>query len=278
LTKQFIQRNAPLITHQGGLFMKFSTLSLWATLFLLSVSASFAFAQPYEAGGGNATGLSATAVGPGNSIVSGADIKSIASGDSSSAYGRGSSASGANSSAFGRGSTASGSDSSSYGNQSIASGDGSVALGSNANAAATGTVAIGSGAVANEANTVSVGTPGAERRITNVAPGTAPTDAVNMSQLSQFSQFGQINGLRTEISNVARQSYRGIAGVAALTSAPPSIPGKTSVNFGLGAYRGYFAGAVNASHTSETGSLNFNGGIGISAGQPVYRAGVGFSF
>jgi autotransporter adhesin len=44
-------------------------------------------------------------------------------------------------------------------------------------------VALGANSVADRANSVSVGSAGAERQITNVAAGTAATDAVNKTQL-----------------------------------------------------------------------------------------------
>lgn len=116
---------------------------------------------------------------------------------------------------------------------------------------------------------MSVGAAGSERRITNVAPGIDPTDAVNVSQLSSLNH---------DIGNVASSAYRGIAGVAALTAGITAAPGKTSINLGVGAYKGYAAGAMSASHTTENGRFNFNGGIGITSHEPVYRAGIGFSF
>lgn len=62
---------------------------------------------------------------------------------------------------------------------------GAITIGSaTTNANGENAVAIGSGSVANAANTVSVGNAGAERRITNVAAGTAVTDAVNVGQLN----------------------------------------------------------------------------------------------
>jgi autotransporter adhesin len=166
--------------------------------------------------------------------------------------------------------------SSAYGTGSEASGDASIAVGLFATASAPNSVALGSGSVANQANTVSVGAPGSERRIANVAPGVNPTDAVNVSQLSGMNS--DISALRTDIGNVASSAYRGIAGVAALTAGVPAAPGKTSINLGVGAYKGYAAGAITGSHTTENGRFNFNGGIGITSGEPVYRAGVGFSF
>jgi autotransporter adhesin len=44
-------------------------------------------------------------------------------------------------------------------------------------------VALGAGSVADQANTVSVGSADQQRRITQVAAGTAPTDAANVSQV-----------------------------------------------------------------------------------------------
>ena len=59
----------------------------------------------------------------------------------------------------------------------------SVAIGGNAQAWDEGSVALGANSVANRPNSVSVGSVGKERQITNVAAGTADTDAVNVSQL-----------------------------------------------------------------------------------------------
>jgi hypothetical protein len=52
-----------------------------------------------------------------------------------------------------------------------------------ASVTAAGAVAIGQGSVANQANTVSVGSVGNERRVTNVAAGTAASDAANVGQV-----------------------------------------------------------------------------------------------
>jgi autotransporter adhesin len=81
---------------------------------------------------------------------------------------------------------------------------GSVALGSGSSATGANSVALGAGSIAargpqagyaafglpgtfNSVGEVSVGAPGAERQITNVAPGSAPTDAVNMAQLQAIA-------------------------------------------------------------------------------------------
>jgi autotransporter adhesin len=80
-----------------------------------------------------------------------------------------------------------------------------VAIGAGANASFSGSVALGAGATTtvgsrtgytayavaaplNSAGEVSVGSAGAERQVTNVAAGSAATDAVNVGQLSQVAQ------------------------------------------------------------------------------------------
>ncbi|MDQ1119155.1 MULTISPECIES: ESPR-type extended signal peptide-containing protein [Pseudoxanthomonas] len=78
------------------------------------------------------------------------------------------------------------------GSGAVASGANSLAVGTQAQATADNAVALGSGSVADRANTVSVGQAGSERKITNVAAGTASTDAVNVSQL-QASQQGSVH-------------------------------------------------------------------------------------
>jgi|GEM_PF-677181 len=77
------------------------------------------------------------------------------------------------------------------GNGSVASGSSSTAVGNGAQATGSNSVAVGADAVADRDNTVSVGSAGKERQITNVAAGTADTDAVNVSQLKSA---GVVNG------------------------------------------------------------------------------------
>ena len=67
---------------------------------------------------------------------------------------------------------------------SVATGTDSVAIGGAAKASANNAVALGSNSVADRTNSVSVGAAGSERQITNVAAGTATTDAVNLGQLT----------------------------------------------------------------------------------------------
>lgn len=66
---------------------------------------------------------------------------------------------------------------------------GSMALGAGSSATVANSVALGAGSIAlrgpqaGSVGEISVGAPGAERQITNVAAGTAATDAVNLGQL-----------------------------------------------------------------------------------------------
>jgi len=70
---------------------------------------------------------------------------------------------------------------------SSATGTDAVAIGGAAVASAKNSVALGANSVADRANSVSVGAGGSERQITNVAAGTATTDAVNVGQLNAVS-------------------------------------------------------------------------------------------
>lgn len=103
----------------------------------------------------------------------------------------------------------------------------SVAIGNEAQVSAANSVAIGAGSSATRgpqlayaalaldgaqfsAGEFSVGAAGAERQITHVAPGSAPTDAVNVAQLQAV--VGQVASLDTRItannSNIANHETR----------------------------------------------------------------------
>ncbi|WP_300624056.1 ESPR-type extended signal peptide-containing protein [uncultured Megasphaera sp.] len=77
--------------------------------------------------------------------------------------------------------------------QSSATGENSVALGPNAVARGQNSVALGAGSKANRYDSVSVGDSqtGLYRQITNVAAGTADTDAVNVSQIKGMVRWDQ---------------------------------------------------------------------------------------
>jgi autotransporter adhesin len=70
---------------------------------------------------------------------------------------------------------------------SSATGADSVAIGGATLSSGKNSVALGSNSVADRDNSVSVGAAGSERQVTNVAAGTASTDAVNVGQLNAVS-------------------------------------------------------------------------------------------
>ena len=119
---------------------------------------------------------------------------------------------------------------------SQASGNGSLALGGGAKASAANTVALGEGSIADQPNTVSVGSSGNERRITNLAPGQAPGDAVNMQQF----QGG--------MGDLARRAYAGTASSMAMNMVPDVDATKNlAIGVGTAGYMGYQAVAVGLS-------------------------------
>ncbi|MDD1450621.1 hypothetical protein NHF48_005910 [Sphingomonas sp. H160509] len=85
----------------------------------------------------------------------------------------------------------------------VALGAGSVS----SRAAATGYTAIGLAFPQNSAGEVSVGAAGAERQITNVAAGTAATDAVNVAQLTGVqAQIGTLASGAVQYDGATRTS------------------------------------------------------------------------
>ena len=114
--------------------------------------------------------------------------------------------------------------SSAFGQKAVATGPSTTAIGYNASATPPNSVALGANSVASRPQSVSIGSPlGGDRWLTNVAPGFAPDDAVNYSQLLA----------------VQKEERRGIAAVTAIpTMVPPSAPGKFTVAIGAGGFMG----------------------------------------
>ena len=85
--------------------------------------------------------------------------------------------------------TATGANATAGGSGAVATGSGSTALGNGAQARGDNSVALGAGSSDDgRKNVVSVGAKGKERQVTNVAAGTAKTDAVNVQQLDAVKQ------------------------------------------------------------------------------------------
>ena len=223
-------------------------------------------------GGGGSDGNVGRGTGGDGSLVVGDG--SVASGENSTAVGQGAVASGDNGSAFGQGSAASGSNSSAIGQGSVASGSDSTAIGQGSKATGSGSVAIGAGSVADRDNSVSVGSVGHERQITNVADGTAPTDAVNVRQMDQ--RFGETNRM---INDVAKNAYAGVAAAMAMPNLTPSQPGKTVVAAGAANYKSGSAIAAGATYRTRDGKWLMNGAVSVtSTGDAGVRAQVGYEF
>jgi autotransporter adhesin len=174
------------------------------------------------------------------------------------------SATGEDSMAGGAGAKASGKNSSAVGTNAIAAGNNSTATGNGANAKADNSVALGANSVADRANSVSVGAAGSERQITNVAGGTAPTDAVNLSQLNKGVTDATNNAnaytnsvysaLNKDIKQLDDDLSAGVAGAMAMAALPqPYAAGASMTSGSMGTYRGESAMALGVSRISDNG-------------------------
>lgn len=180
---------------------------------------------------------------------------------------------------------AAGSSASATGNNSVAVGSGAsaaasngIALGAGATAIGSNSVAIGADSVADRADTVSVGAAGAERQIANVAAGTAPTDAVNVSQLEDYGRgaAAQANAYTDrQITDSRQDANGGIASAMAMAGLPQAtLPGKGMVALSGSTYDGETAMALGVSKMSKSGrwvykavaSTNTRGHVGAAVG------------
>ncbi|TCM68308.1 trimeric autotransporter adhesin [Acinetobacter calcoaceticus] len=164
---------------------------------------------------------------------------------------------------------ATGTDTLAGGNAAQSSGHQAVALGNKATATAQNSVALGNSSLADRDNTVSVGSKGKERQVSNVAAGTADTDAANVRQLKEVSarmtetsdQLNQkINRVNEYAHNVDKNAKAGIAGISAMANIPQVMQGgQRSVGAGVGHYRGQNAVAIGGSVSSDSGKWVFKG-------------------
>ncbi|MBU2768665.1 hypothetical protein HAP94_21485 [Acidithiobacillus ferrivorans] len=102
--------------------------------------------------------------------------------------------------------------------------------------------ALGQGSVANRADSVSVGnaSTGTTRQITNVAPGTAPNDAVNMGQL--HSGMNQVYGAAIGKAQRYADNVGAVDGAAAGAAAEAAAgQGVNSIAGGVSDYNGQSA-------------------------------------
>ena len=106
--------------------------------------------------------------------------------------------------------------------------------------------------------------------LSNVAAGTAPTDAVNVGQLQQMG-----NTLNNRINAVEKEARAGTATAIAVANLPQVyLPGKSGVSMATGVYEGQVGYAVGYSAISDGGKWVFkasatgsaNGAVGAGAG------------
>lgn len=196
----------------------------------------------------------------------------------------GSQALGIRSIAVGTDTTATGTNTVAIGTDALAESVAAIAIGAGAQASASNSVSVGAGSLNDRANSVSVGQPGNERQITNIAPGTAGTDAVNVNQLNAV-----LGGSQSDFKGDRDELRRGIAGAVSLATLTPSAAGKTVVNVGWGFYRGENAVGATVNHQLKVWEdkavvsgtvlmLNAGVGYGINDDGPVVRAGAAFEF
>ncbi len=218
-------------------------------------------------GGNRITGLGSTGLealaGEANSVAFGNSATTAATAAGAIAFGTR-----ANVGAGATGAMALGTDASATGVNGVALGAGSIA----ARAPQTGYTAIGLTAAQNSAGEVSVGSAGLERQITNVAAGTAATDAVNVGQLAGVqAQIGTVASNAVQYDSVARNTVT-LGGA----SAPPVALGNVAAGtLGAGstdAVNGSQLFATNTNVSTLTTNIT-NGAIGAlrysNAGTPT---------
>ena len=158
-------------------------------------------------------------------------------------------------------------------------------------AAGNKTVTNGSGVTITPAsgNPVSLTTGGLNNggnKITNVAEGTAGTDAVNVSQLNQA--IGAIAGpntanftaLNNKVNEVAADAKAGTAAAMAVAGLPQAyLPGKSMMAVGGSVYRGESGYAIGYSTISDGGNWIIKGtATGNSRGHYGATAAVGYQW
>lgn len=136
------------------------------------------------------------------------------------------------------------------------------AFGATATASGKNAVAVGQGSVADRDNSFSVGAKGNERQVTNVAAGTAPTDAVNVQQLndnvaaasaaSRGYTDQRIGQVYNDLNTVKKDMFGGVASAMAVAGLPqPTAPGRSMVSAATANYRGQQGFAAGYSYLTQ---------------------------
>ena len=220
-------------------------------------STAYGNGSPYQTAGASSASSASGAIGEGSFTAGGGAVAigtSATSDYTNIAIGAGANANGPRQSiTIGIGSRVTAWDAEAFGYQSTASGASSIALGANINATASNSVALGAGSTttanlgsvgynpgsgtlsgtASAANgEVSVGSAGKERRVTNVAAGSAATDAVNVSQLQSEAAKVNAQGAATAAALGGGSTYNSTTGVI---TKPTYVVGGSTINSVAGA-------------------------------------------
>ncbi|QDW54708.1 YadA-like family protein [Burkholderia sp. KBS0801] len=136
-------------------------------------------------------------------------------------------------------------------------------IGSTATATGKNAVAIGQGSVADRDNSFSVGAKGNERQVTNVAAGTASTDAVNVQQLNDNLNAAstqakgytdqRIGQVYNSFNDLKKDMYGGVASAMAVAGLPqPTGAGRSMVSAATSNYHGQQGFAAGYSYVTES--------------------------
>lgn len=135
-------------------------------------------------------------------------------------------------------------------------------IGSTATATGKNAVAVGQGSIADRDNSFSVGAKGSERQVTNVAAGTAPTDAVNVQQLNDNLNAAstqakgytdqRIGQVYNAFNDLKKDMYGGVASAMAVAGLPqPTGAGRSMVSAATSNYHGQQGFAAGYSYVTE---------------------------
>ena len=135
-------------------------------------------------------------------------------------------------------------------------------IGATATATGKNAVAVGQGSVADRDNSFSVGAKGNERQVTNVAAGTAPTDAVNVQQLNDNLNAAstqakgytdqRIGQVYNSFNDLKKDMYGGVASAMAVAGLPqPTGAGRSMVSAATSNYHGQQGFAAGCSYVTE---------------------------
>ncbi|WP_175727752.1 YadA-like family protein [Burkholderia ambifaria] len=136
-------------------------------------------------------------------------------------------------------------------------------IGATATATGKNAVAVGQGSVADRDNSFSVGAKGNERQVTNVAAGTAPTDAVNVQQLNDNLNTAsaqakgytdqRIGQVYNSFNDLKKDMYGGVASAMAVAGLPqPTGAGRSMVSAATSNYHGQQGFAAGYSYVTES--------------------------